>query len=140
MTVLSEASNDKGASDTVGERLRDLRKSRLMSVEDLAALCKETGSPELTANAIYAIENGRKKGGVRTRHVTVDELLALGCALNVSPLILLFPAGAEQQFNFATHTTADDDALWQRLLPRLERWADERSGRFVKMADGGSDG
>lgn len=107
-----------------------------MSVEDLAAQCAKAGSPELTANAIYAIENGRKKGGVRTRHVTVDELLALGCALNVSPLILLFPAGAEQQFDFVTHATTDDDALWQRLLPRLERWADERNGRFVEMAEG----
>lgn len=84
---------DRCVSDVVGERLRALRKSRRMSVEGLAAKCKENGSPELTANAIYSIENGRRKGGVRTRHVTVEELPALATALNVAPRDLLTDGG-----------------------------------------------
>lgn len=78
-------------SDVFGARLRHLRKQKRLSVEALAVQCKEVGSPELTANAIYSIENGRRKDGVRTRHVTVEELLALACALEVTPLGLLLP-------------------------------------------------
>lgn len=78
-------------SDIFGARLRHLRKLKRLSVEALAARCKEGGSPELTANAIYSIENGRRKDGVRTRHVTVEELLALACALEVTPFALLMP-------------------------------------------------
>jgi len=85
---------DKCVSDIVGERLRALRKSKRMTVEDLASRCKEAGSPELTSPVIYGIENGRRKGGVRTRHVTVDELPALAAALSVTSLNLLTDGGS----------------------------------------------
>lgn len=81
-----------GASDTVGERLRLLRKQRGLSVEEMADRCAAAGAPELTANSLYTIENGRRKGGERTRRVTVDELIALAYALGVSPLALLVPS------------------------------------------------
>jgi transcriptional regulator with XRE-family HTH domain len=137
----------QSASDVVGERLRDLRKSRRMSVEDLAAQCKETGSPELTANAIYAIENGRKKGGVRTRHVTVDELLALGCALDVSPLALLMPTdpggypvvsnrevGSDRVFDWLIGSLdspfSDDQAAMDQYPSGLPEWLVERQRKL----------
>ncbi len=81
----------KGASDIVGDRIRQLRKERGLSVDDVAALCAAAGAPELTANALYSIESGRRKGGERTRKITVDELLALARALRVSPLGLIMP-------------------------------------------------
>lgn len=97
-----------GVSDVVGARLRDLRKLKRLSVEDLAARCKEVGSPELTTAAIYAIENGRKKDGARTRHVTVDELLALASALEVTPLGLLMPNDPEDQLLVSGHAVGGD--------------------------------
>jgi transcriptional regulator with XRE-family HTH domain len=93
---LDDVTNDEASetpSDVVGSRLRQLRKQRALSIEQVADLCAEAGAPELTANALYLIEGGRRKSGRRTRKVTVDELLALGAAFNVSPLTLL--PGAE---------------------------------------------
>jgi transcriptional regulator with XRE-family HTH domain len=86
-------------SDVIGERLRQRRRQEGLSVEAVAALCKNAGAPELTANAIYLIEGGRRKrgdGSRRTRKIIVDELLILARVLEVSPLALLFPADSDE--------------------------------------------
>lgn len=87
--MTTDLTPEKCPSDVFGARLRHLRKLKRLSVEALAAQCKEVGSPELTASVIYSIENGRRKGGVRTRHVTVEELLVLGRVFDVPPLTLV---------------------------------------------------
>lgn len=92
----ADPSPEKVPSDVVGEQLRSLRKSRRMLAKDLAARCKEVGYPELTVNNLYSIENGRRKNGIRTRHVTIDELLALGRAFEVSPLAFLGEADGQR--------------------------------------------
>lgn len=93
--MTTDLTPEKCPSDVFGARLRHLRKLKRLSVEALAAHCKESGSPELTANVIYSIENGRRKGGVRTRHVTVEELLAFASVLDVPPLNLLADGGSD---------------------------------------------
>lgn len=65
------------ASDIVGARVRDLRKRCRWNMDELAERCARAGRPELTANALYFLESGRRKDGDRTRNITVDELLVL---------------------------------------------------------------
>jgi transcriptional regulator with XRE-family HTH domain len=95
--------NDLGLSrisETVGRQVTRLRKGLGWSVEQLAERCTQAGAPELTVNAIYVIESGRKDKatGRRRRHVTVDELLTLAVAFGVTPVDLLVPS-----------TVADDE-------------------------------
>ncbi len=81
-------------SDVVAERIREIRRRRRLSVDELAAASAEAGYPELTTQAIYNIESGRRVDGRRRRTVSVDELLALALALNVAPVDLLVPPEA----------------------------------------------
>ncbi|MFH8539465.1 helix-turn-helix domain-containing protein [Streptomyces tendae] len=79
-------------SDLVAERVQQVRKKRGWTVKQLAERCAELGAPELTAQALYNLENGRRDdSGRRRRDVTVDELLKLAYVLSVAPLHLLVP-------------------------------------------------
>ena len=93
-------------SDVVAQRIKDLRKSRRWSLEDLAEQCSEkAGADQLTANAIENIEHGRRdKDRRRRRMITVDELLVFAVALDVAPVHLLVP-------------TEDDEAPY-RITPK----------------------
>jgi transcriptional regulator with XRE-family HTH domain len=88
----------KKPSDVVGERVSELRARRgSMSARQLAKRCEALGAPGLTAAVIANIETGRrdKTTGTRRRDVTVDELLILAEALEVPPVSLLLPDGAD---------------------------------------------
>ncbi len=76
-------------SDTVAARVKELRRNRGLTAQQLAELCKDAGAPELTAASIANIETGRRKEGRRTRIVTVDEALILAHVLD-APVALLF--------------------------------------------------
>lgn len=78
-------------SDYVGQRAREVRHHRGLTVAELATRCAATGAPHLTRSVIHDIENGRPTAGLRRRAVTVDELLALALVLNVAPVHLLVP-------------------------------------------------
>lgn len=80
-------------------RVRALRNRRNLTAAKLAEKCAQLGVPELTAQAIANIETGRreKTTGRRRRHVTVEELLILARALDVPPVLLLFPLGHAEQ-------------------------------------------
>lgn len=80
-------------SDVVAKRVREIRRKHGLTVAQLAQRCAELGMPELTSQAIYNLEAGRKdRQGRRRRAVTVDELLALAAVLDVAPVWLLVPA------------------------------------------------
>lgn len=79
-------------SDYTAARIREVRRARSLTVQQLALECAALGAPQLTAAVIDNIETGRRhKDGTRRRHVTVDELFALALALNAPPLYLLIP-------------------------------------------------
>ena len=82
--------NEQTVSDVVAARVREVRGKRHLTVAELAARCAERGAPELTAQALYKLEQ-RRPGKLRPRPVTVDELLTLAIALNVAPVHLLVP-------------------------------------------------
>ncbi|WP_445186759.1 hypothetical protein ACTXG6_05990 [Pseudonocardia sp. Cha107L01] len=76
-------------NDLIGQRVRDARKRRDWSVEEVIAKCADQGLP-LTTGQMYLIETRGKEGKPR-RRITVDELLTLAHVLGVSPLALLLP-------------------------------------------------
>lgn len=82
-------------SDVIGQRVNEVRKRRGWSLDTLAKECAKVGMDRLTKNALENIEYGRRdKQGQRRREVTVEELIALALALNVSPLSLIVPPDA----------------------------------------------
>ncbi|MGW1277949.1 helix-turn-helix transcriptional regulator [Streptomyces tsukubensis] len=84
-------------SDVVAEQMRKHRARLGLTREQLAEECARLGRPDLTYSAITNIENGRpNKEGKRRREVSVDELLVLGLALAVPPLLLALPLGSEE--------------------------------------------
>jgi transcriptional regulator with XRE-family HTH domain len=85
------------ASDLIGDQVKDLRRRRNLTAEQLAERCAAAGAPEITAAVIANIETGRRDKTTkrRRRDVTIDELLILACALEVPPVSLLLPSGAE---------------------------------------------
>ncbi len=83
-------------SDVVAGRVREIRHKRAMTVAQLADRLADLGMPGLTEQALYNLEAGRPdRRGHRRRAVSVDELLALAYALEVSPLDLLVPIDDE---------------------------------------------
>lgn len=81
---------DTSISDKLAERLRDLRTRVGMSQADLAAAAREHGAGgSFTEDVVSDIESGRRRGGRRVRLFTLDELLPIAAALEVSVLELL---------------------------------------------------
>lgn len=105
-------------SEIVGTRVRLVREQRRWSVEQLAAACAQAGASQLTVNALYALESGRKEKGTgrRRRHVTVDELLAIAYALGVHPVDLVVPGDLADDEPFdvapAVRSTAGTVRAW----------------------------
>lgn len=78
------------ASDRVAAHIRSLRQIRNETAERLAAACASAGAPEITRSVIANIESGRKdEDGIRTRDMTVDELVVISRALGFSPVVFL---------------------------------------------------
>lgn len=76
----------------MGRRLREVRKSRGITAEQLAARCAAAGVPDITTAVIANIETGRRgTDGRRRRYVTVDELMLFAYVLDIAPVHLLIP-------------------------------------------------
>lgn len=92
-------------SDAVGDSVARLRRAAGLTREELAERCTALGWA-ISAAAITNVESGRykekpdpatgKARKVRTREITVDELVTLARALDVAPLSLLYPAGVQE--------------------------------------------
>jgi transcriptional regulator with XRE-family HTH domain len=84
-------------SDVVADQLVRLRRKHGLTREQLAKRLADNGAPGLTSAALANIETGRRDSeGRRRREVTVDELVALAAVLDESPLLLVFPLGADR--------------------------------------------
>lgn len=71
-------------ASTVADNVQRLRKRRELSIYQLSAALRHAGRP-ITPAAVGKIER-------QERQVTVDDLMALAVALDVSPVTLLLPA------------------------------------------------
>jgi hypothetical protein len=93
-------------SDVVGTRIAALRKtSGDITREELAQRCVDLGWPVSVA-VLTNMETGRRKGAQSRREITVDEVVVLARALEVPPLILLFPVGTERDTEIGLDTVA----------------------------------
>lgn len=92
------STSSENLSDVVARRVVQIRKSRDMTREQLAKRCAELGYPSLTGPALANIETGRRSpSGERRRDITIDELTVLAAALDVPPLLLMFPVGMDAE-------------------------------------------
>ena len=104
------------ASDLAARRIRQVRGRHGWTVKELARRCKDAGAARLTASVITNLETRRRPG----REITVEELLALASVLQVPPLLLIAPLGADETLEItpghgkgsldAAAWIADDDA------------------------------
>lgn len=116
-------------SDHVAGKIRDARKQHGWSTDELA---ERSG---LTDNIVENIEGGRRRGGERTRDVTVDELLAISWAVGVGPLEFL-PSGPRpyspedleraRALDRAMQDLGADRSRLQALDMEIERAIEER--------------
>lgn len=85
---------------TVGTEVRRHRKELRLSAEKLAARCRELGH-EIPRSVLTNLENGHRAS------IAVAELLVLGKALDIPPLLLVFPVGYVNETEFAPGQHAD---------------------------------
>ncbi|MEV0006406.1 helix-turn-helix transcriptional regulator [Micromonospora sp. NPDC050980] len=76
----------KSVTKVIASQVKYWRDKRSMSANDLARRTAELGS-EVPRSVIANLETGRRES------ISVDELLILGAALDVPPLLLLTPVG-----------------------------------------------
>jgi transcriptional regulator with XRE-family HTH domain len=68
----------------IGQKVRAVRKARSYSTQRLSDLCSEQGFA-VPRNTVVNLETGRKES------ISVQELVAIALALDVSPVSLLYP-------------------------------------------------
>ena len=76
-------------TQAIAGEIRQRRKARGMSAEDLAATCADLGMP-IPRSTLADLENGRRAS------ISVAEWLAIAAALDVPPVTLLCPVGTEE--------------------------------------------
>ncbi|MER7838433.1 helix-turn-helix transcriptional regulator [Streptomyces sp. NPDC096040] len=104
-------------SEVIATQVRKRRRQLDLNRQQLAEKCASIGAPQLTTAALTNIETGRPdKDGKRRREVTVEELLALACALSIHPVDLMVPADladdAPYEVTSAIATTAATARGW----------------------------
>jgi transcriptional regulator with XRE-family HTH domain len=75
---------------TIAAQVKRIRTARKLSAQQLSDSCARLGL-EMPRSVLADLENGRRA------HISVAELLVLARALDVPPLLLVFPVGAEDQ-------------------------------------------
>jgi len=76
-------------TQSIAGEIRQRRKARGMSAEDLAAACGDLGMP-IPRSTLADLENGRRAS------ISVAEWLAIATALDVPPVMLLCPVGTAE--------------------------------------------
>ena len=76
-------------SRAVASRIRLYRERRGWTVRQLADRCKELGDPSFTTAVIGALERTQFETVARRRRISVDDLVGLADALEVTPAALL---------------------------------------------------
>jgi transcriptional regulator with XRE-family HTH domain len=91
------------AGEVIARRIREVRDHRGWTQADLAAALKAAGHTHLSRPTLAKIE----VGGTRARNLSVEDLLAVAVALNVSPVHLVCPTNDEVQLRVTPR-----DVVW----------------------------
>lgn len=75
---------------TIAAQVKRTRTERKLSAQQLSDACAKLGL-EMPRSVLADLENGRRA------HVSVAELLVLARALDVPPLLLVFPVGTDEE-------------------------------------------
>jgi transcriptional regulator with XRE-family HTH domain len=87
-----------GIDAAIASQVRRYRLAKGWSIRRLAEECERLGAPGLTEASLGNIERGQKEGAKRTqRRLLVEELAVLAKALEVPPILLVFPVGRESE-------------------------------------------
>lgn len=120
--------------------MKRLREIRGLSAQDLADRCSELGAPQLSRGVISNIES-------RKENVSIEEVLVLASALDVSPVQLFTPADDEQIVHESNNAKLIEEARAKRDRARrralvaeesYKLWKDEvdaAKGRLPKLAN-----
>ena len=114
-------SEERTVSDVVAGRIRKLCTARGMTVADLAARCAAAGMPKLTAQALYKLLGQRDVPDRPPRPVSVDELLILARALDVTPANLCPDLAASAGHDLAAEAARIIDSAISQLED-LKSW------------------
>lgn len=106
-------------SDTVAGQVRAYRQARQWTIRRLADECAHLGAPHITAWSLGNLERGYQ--GAR-RRVLLDEVCVLAAALDVPPIMLLFPVGARETVEILPGVTVP---VWEAV----RWWIGERPVR-----------
>jgi transcriptional regulator with XRE-family HTH domain len=101
--------------DVVAKRVRYYRKRLGWSVRQLAEECASLGAPQLTEASLGNIERG-SKGKRKPRDVTVDEVMILGYALGVPPLLLMIPLGENEPLRITSTADLHPHLAWDTTI------------------------
>lgn len=112
---------------TVAKELRRYRIARRLSAQQLADRCADLGMP-IRRSVLANLENGRREA------ITIAELLVLARALDVPPLLLVFPVGRQEKVEPLPGQSLPtwDAALWFFGEARLQ---DTPTGLDVEWAN-----
>lgn len=101
------------STNTIAQRVQDLRRKRGWSAAALAEECADLGMPALNRSVIANIESGRRP------YVTTDELLTLAYALDVAPVHLLVPLEINETVDAHRYRATPDRFL---SIPVAREW------------------
>jgi transcriptional regulator with XRE-family HTH domain len=97
---MTQADWPKAVTLDVAREVRRWRTRRKLSTEQLSALTAE-GGHQIHRSVLANLESGRRE------NITVPDLVSLGRALGVPPLMLLYPVGREPDSEVAPGIHAD---------------------------------
>lgn len=112
MSLVTSASK---ITQCLAAQVRTYRRRQDLTLAQLAEKCAELGAPQLSYSALANIERGATADAKRKpRDVSLDELAVLARALDVPPVMLLFPIGTGQRVEITPgfDITAWDAAQW----------------------------
>lgn len=122
MTSQTDEAWSRGLAAKIGHRVQRQRQSASprVSAQTLADRTEELGHP-LSRATIAALESGRRGT------VTVADLIVLSRALNVPPVVLVFPIGEDENTELLP-------GLWTETMRSVDWWSGMRQSTLTTPA------
>ncbi|MFC7402914.1 helix-turn-helix domain-containing protein [Citricoccus sp. GCM10030269] len=97
----------------VGSRVKALRNAQGKSAQDVADHCTNELGFKLLRTTLANLESGARK------NVTLGEVVALAAALDVSPMVLMFPPESSETIEYLPGWSLSQWEAWQQFAAPL---------------------